>query len=466
MYSPQYFVRWLCKAAKDLRCGRNAWPSESSHTLTLTSKASACSKLASVSAYTSLAGHGWLRHLAGWTADLPLWMCQPPTSLLVLTGCRNTDCADGGQVLEFIQFRSMYSRCCTICGSLEAVCRVQNYSAMTLAGRKDKAIVWQQTRFMWSSVVYKRCSPADWTFRQTACLKWNAQPHCITPGRTFRTVDHTAAFKVCHNCLYSRAFWECGDEFAKRVYYPCDVAASQWMLGTAALTACPSRRHARKTTGWMAVLPLWMCRPRATSWPWWVTSTARLLLEPSGAFRCVACQHVRSRYVLVKLFKVQSLSMFRAIFAVMSVGSMGYACQLGQRRAWIGGVYVRRHDLLHGCRCWLEHVRRRHFLSLHVRNDNTHSLNLHRMTNQNWRNRKLVTEYKNPITELFTVFVWRMDKHNQNLLRWSLELQQYNFNIVHRAGKDNTVPVGWLAQQVCRPGCQYCDSSLNCSYCC
>jgi len=35
------------------------------------------------------------------------------------------------------------------------------------------------------------------------------------------------------------------------------------------------------------------------------------------------------------------------------------------------------------------------------------------------------------------VFLQRMANHNQKLLRWSLELQQYNFNIVHRAGKDN-----------------------------
>jgi len=30
-----------------------------------------------------------------------------------------------------------------------------------------------------------------------------------------------------------------------------------------------------------------------------------------------------------------------------------------------------------------------------------------------------------------------MASHSRKLLRWSLELQQYNFNIVHRAGKDN-----------------------------
>jgi len=35
------------------------------------------------------------------------------------------------------------------------------------------------------------------------------------------------------------------------------------------------------------------------------------------------------------------------------------------------------------------------------------------------------------------VFLQRMANHNQKLLRWSLELQQYNFNVVHRAGKDN-----------------------------
>jgi len=30
-----------------------------------------------------------------------------------------------------------------------------------------------------------------------------------------------------------------------------------------------------------------------------------------------------------------------------------------------------------------------------------------------------------------------MANHSQKLLRWSLELQQYHFNVVHRAGKDN-----------------------------
>jgi len=63
------------------------------------------------------------------------------------------------------------------------------------------------------------------------------------------------------------------------------------------------------------------------------------------------------------------------------------------------------------------------------------------------------------------VFVLRMASHSQKLLHWSSELQQYNLDIVHRTGNDNLL-AGWLAQQVCCPGCQYCDSSLKCSYCC
>ena len=49
----------------------------------------------------------------------------------------------------------------------------------------------------------------------------------------------------------------------------------------------------------------------------------------------------------------------------------------------------------------------------------------------------VVTVYTdhNPLT-----FLQRMANHNQKLLRWSLELQQYNLNIVHRAGKDNLLP--------------------------
>jgi hypothetical protein len=37
-------------------------------------------------------------------------------------------------------------------------------------------------------------------------------------------------------------------------------------------------------------------------------------------------------------------------------------------------------------------------------------------------------------------FIQRMANHNQKLLRWSLELQQYNLDIVHRAGKFNLLP--------------------------
>ena len=37
-------------------------------------------------------------------------------------------------------------------------------------------------------------------------------------------------------------------------------------------------------------------------------------------------------------------------------------------------------------------------------------------------------------------FLHKMANYNQKLLRWSLELQQYNLNIVHRAGKYNLLP--------------------------
>ena len=37
-------------------------------------------------------------------------------------------------------------------------------------------------------------------------------------------------------------------------------------------------------------------------------------------------------------------------------------------------------------------------------------------------------------------FVQKMANHNQKLLRWSLELQQFNLEICHRAGKDNLLP--------------------------
>jgi len=35
------------------------------------------------------------------------------------------------------------------------------------------------------------------------------------------------------------------------------------------------------------------------------------------------------------------------------------------------------------------------------------------------------------------IFLQRTAPHNQKLLRWSLEIQQYNLEIVHRSGKDN-----------------------------
>ena len=38
------------------------------------------------------------------------------------------------------------------------------------------------------------------------------------------------------------------------------------------------------------------------------------------------------------------------------------------------------------------------------------------------------------------VFIHKMCNHNQKLLRWCLELQQYNLNIQHRPGKDNLIP--------------------------
>ena len=37
-------------------------------------------------------------------------------------------------------------------------------------------------------------------------------------------------------------------------------------------------------------------------------------------------------------------------------------------------------------------------------------------------------------------FLDRMANQNQKLLRWSLELQQYNLEIVHRPEKENLFP--------------------------
>mgnify|MGYP006368807711 FL=1 len=37
-------------------------------------------------------------------------------------------------------------------------------------------------------------------------------------------------------------------------------------------------------------------------------------------------------------------------------------------------------------------------------------------------------------------FMNKMAPHNQKLLRWALELQQYNLDVRHRAGRDNLLP--------------------------
>ena len=37
-------------------------------------------------------------------------------------------------------------------------------------------------------------------------------------------------------------------------------------------------------------------------------------------------------------------------------------------------------------------------------------------------------------------FLDRMASHNQKLLRWCLELQQYNLEVRHRPGKENLLP--------------------------
>ena len=36
-------------------------------------------------------------------------------------------------------------------------------------------------------------------------------------------------------------------------------------------------------------------------------------------------------------------------------------------------------------------------------------------------------------------FLHRMRNHNQRLMRWALELQDYNISIVHIKGKDNII---------------------------
>ena len=37
-------------------------------------------------------------------------------------------------------------------------------------------------------------------------------------------------------------------------------------------------------------------------------------------------------------------------------------------------------------------------------------------------------------------FLQRMSNYNQKLLRWNLELQEYNLTIKHRPGRENILP--------------------------
>ena len=79
-YSSQYLLRQLCNAAKDLRCSRIVWPSDSRRTLSYTSAASAYSN------WINLYKLSW-----PWLALSFSRQCQPSTSLLVRTGWRKTD---------------------------------------------------------------------------------------------------------------------------------------------------------------------------------------------------------------------------------------------------------------------------------------------------------------------------------------------------------------------------------------
>jgi len=91
--------------------------------------------------------------------------CHPSTSLLVLTGCRKTDHVEGGQTVESTHVWRMYSKCCATCGWLFAAtisCRARRMAA---ADRNGDVIVFEQTRLMFSSLLFSTCSPTAWTFR-------------------------------------------------------------------------------------------------------------------------------------------------------------------------------------------------------------------------------------------------------------------------------------------------------------
>ena len=119
------------------------------------------------------------------------------TSLLLQTSWRNTDHVAGLQQPS-TQLRQTYCRCsCTqVPPPAAATCSsLANSSPMTSAGRKHSAFVLRQTQLMPSSFAYVDCRPTAWTFRHTACEKWNAHPRYATPGKTSLTADQSAASK-------------------------------------------------------------------------------------------------------------------------------------------------------------------------------------------------------------------------------------------------------------------------------
>ena len=117
--------------------------------------------VATVSVYIGLAVRDWLCHLDG-SASLQhhCWFWQAAGTLTMQTAARCWSLSNSAP--------------CILDVVLHAGCR--RLSAGSWIGQlwprlAEKAKP-SSGDSMWSSVVYRRCSPADWTFRQTACPKW------------------------------------------------------------------------------------------------------------------------------------------------------------------------------------------------------------------------------------------------------------------------------------------------------
>ena len=172
----------VCNLLYALRWYRDVPFSDIKRMFRFTSNASECSSWSS-----------WYTLSAPWFALTLRRRCQHSTSLLVRIGWRNTDQVDGGQTVLSIHCRLTYCKwVATWTMSFPLASNSRKASEMQSAGRNGNAIVFLHIRLTASSFVYATCRPTAWILRQTAWVKWKAQPRWVTPGSTFLTACQNA----------------------------------------------------------------------------------------------------------------------------------------------------------------------------------------------------------------------------------------------------------------------------------